>query len=179
MIIVLAVGAMGASWVLGDRADDSETPLAITADEPRYATVDDLAAASDLVVVGTVVRVDDGRAITDPVNPDAGIRTQLATIEVSDVLVGASSGPLVVEQETELLDGTPIVVNGVAPLTVGDTGVLFVVRGDSDEFPYTALVNEQAWVPIVDDRLAPIDPDDPVWSELAGQPPSALAELTR
>ena len=178
-IIVLAVGIVGAWWVVGDRGDDRADPLAITADGPRYSTLDELTAASDVVVIGTVVRVDEGRVITDPANASAGIRTQLATVEVSDVLVGESVGPLVVEQESALLDGTPIVVNGVAPLVVGDAGALFVVRGDSDEFPYAAFVNEQAWLPIVDDELAPIDPTDPVWSPLAGQPASTLADLTR
>lgn len=176
VVVVVAVAAAGAWWVLGDGADDAAAPVAIDADGPRYSTLDDLAAASDVVVVGTVVRVDEGRAITDPADPGAGIRTQLATVEVRELLAGESSGPLIVEQEAALLDGTPIVVDGVVPLVVGDTGALFVVRGDSDEFPYTAFVNEQGWLPIVDDVLTPIDPTDPVWSPLAGRSGHDLAE---
>ena len=154
IVLVLAVVAVGVRWAVGDSGDDPPAPLAVTAEGPRFATTDDLAAASDVAVIGSVVRVDEGRAITDPDNPAAGIRTQLATIEVGDILLGESNGPLIVEQEFELLDGTPIVVNGVPPLAVGDMGAMFVVRGDSEEFPYVVFVNEQGWVPIIDGAVA-------------------------
>lgn len=135
---------------------------------PRFGSIAELVDASDLIVHGTVTEVDDGRTITDPADPAAGITTQLAHVQVDLVLVGQHDGPLIVEQEAALLDGTPVVVNGVAPLDVGDVGYLFLIAGDTDDFPYTALVDEQGWVPVIDGSLAPIDPT--VWGGLVGRP---------
>lgn len=166
VIVVVAV----AWWLLDDEAVAPTTPTEISADGPRFAMLGELARASDLAVHAEVVAVDDGRAITDPARLDAGIRTQLAQLDVAAALAGAVPDALVVEQEAALLDGTPITVNGVPPLVEGDAGLLFLVHGTTDEFPYTALVNEQAWVPVVEGRLRPFDPTDPVWSEWAGRP---------
>jgi hypothetical protein len=179
--VVLVVGVvLGAVWWLRSGTDDSvPEPVSIEATGPSFATLDELVAASDVVVLGVVSDVDDGRSVTDPTDPTAGIRTQLAAVEVDDVLAGGHDGPLVVEQEAELLDGTPVRVNGVDPLRVGDRGYLFLIRGDSDEFPYTAFVNEQGWVPIVDDRVAPTDADDPVWSGYAAEEADAVVGAVR
>lgn len=150
--------------------DDTDRPVDVTAEGPRFDRLEELGGASDIIVLGTVTGVVDGRVLTDPVDPDAGIRTQLATVEVELELVGDPDDPLVVEQEAELLDRTPVRVNGVGALVAGDRGLLFLVRGTSDEFPYTAFVNEQAWVPVTDDRLEPIDADDLLWADFAGRP---------
>lgn len=166
-LLLIAVASLSALWWLrGDT--ENETPVSIEAVGPRFRSITELVDASDLVVHGTVTEIDDGRTITDSADPAAGITTQLAQVDVDMVLVGQHDGPLIVEQEAALLDGTPVVVNGVAPLNVGDVGYLFLIRGESDEFPYTALVNEQGWVPVVDGTLAPIDPT--VWGDLVGRP---------
>jgi hypothetical protein len=70
---------------------------------------------------------------------------------------GEATGSLIVEQEAALLDGTPIVVNGLRPNRVGDTGFWFLVRGNDDEFPYVALINEQARL-LVDGADRPVEP---------------------
>ncbi len=163
-VVVISCVAF-AVWLL--LPDDTRVPepVDIRAAGVRFDDLDALVAGSDFVVEGVVVAVDDGRALTDPGDPDAGITTQLAQVEIRTAIVGDAPGPLVVEQEAALLDGTPIRVNGVSPLVVGDRGLMFLVRGDGGDFPYTAFVNEQGWVPIVDGRIAPVDTADPVWSD--------------
>ena len=174
--LVLTVGLGALWWLRDDGAGDGAVsePVSIEATGPRFATLDEIVAASDVIVQATVTAVDTGRSITDPADPTAGIRTQRAAVDVESVLVGDQNGPLVVEQEAELLDGTAVTVNGVEPLAVGDSGLLFLIRGDSDEFPYTALVNEQGWLPVVDGVISPTDPADTLWSPLTGKPPDAL-----
>lgn len=173
-VLPVVIAAVGVGWwLLND--DGQPDPVEIAAAGPRFSTVAELAGASDLVVHARIVAVDGGRTITDPARPDAGIRTQLGHVEVLETLAGSVDGPLVVEQEAALLDGTPVVVNGVAPLVEGDTGVMFLVRGTTEEFPYTALLNEQAWVPVADDRLHPLDPADPLWNGWQGRPVEELS----
>lgn len=123
-------------------------PVDVRADGPHFVEAGDLAAASDVVVEAVVVDVERGRTITDPERPDVGIATQIAHLEDLD-----SGARITVEQERSLLDGTPITVNGLPALEVGDHGVAFLIRGGSDEFPYSALVNEQAWLTVVDDAI--------------------------
>lgn len=154
-VVALAV----AGFVVWSTRDDdvaaptSVAPVAVTAAGPSFATVAELAAASDRIVVVAVEAVGAGRTIADPGDPDAGIVTQLVTARVERALDDGATGTLVIEQESTLLDGTPIVVNGLPPLTAGDQGVAFLVAGDSEEFPYHALVNEQAWLPFDGDVI--------------------------
>lgn len=179
LAIVVAVAAVAAWWLRDDGDTTREDPVALTASGPRFAELSDLVTAGDLVVVGSVVAVDDGRTITDPADPQAGVRTQLAEIRVSQVLTGEQVGPLIIEQEAALLDGRPVTVNGVAPLAVGEEGLMVLVRGNSDEFPYTAFVNEQGWIPIEDGVIALSDPADPAWREFDGEPVEAAIDAIR
>ena len=151
-------------WVVSATRDEGQPePLAVDAAGPHFATLDELVAASDLVVAGEVVSVGEGRTITDPSDPSAGIRTRLVTIAVTEPLVGDPPEPLVLEEEAALLDGTPIVVNGVAPSKVGDEGIYFLVGGTTTDAPYHALINEQGrylvqagtLVPAADDCAQP------------------------
>lgn len=177
LVVVVAIVAVVSLWT-----DDGRTePTAVELDDdaPRAATLEALIGASDLVVAGTVVDVGPGRTLTDPADPDIGITSQLAQVEVDDVLAGELAGPLVVEQEAALLDGPPVVVDGMPPLTVGEQGIMFLVRGTTDEFPYTAFVGAQGWVPVIDGAVAPLDPDDPVWAGLAGGSPTDVADRIR
>jgi hypothetical protein len=146
--LVLVVGvALFAGWMLVDAGDDPVPPVAVAADGPRFDTVEEMAAASDVVVRGDVVAVEEGRAITDPERPDVGIVTRLLEIRVAATLRGPRHDTIVVEQEAALLDGTPIVVNGLPPVSVGTEAVWFLLEGDGGEFPYAALINEQGLIP--------------------------------
>ena len=180
--VVIAVVVVVVVWLVRDDGSPGPatdvTPLAVTADGPTFGTLDELALASDRAIVVVVTAVGRGRSIADPTDPEAGIITQLATAEVELVLLGDStSGTVVIEQEATLLDGTPIVVNGLAPLRAGDRGVAFLVAGGSEEFPYLALVNEQAWFALDGDRLA-TGRDDPVHAAWDGRPLDALVAAT-
>ncbi len=113
-------------WPSGDDAPD---PVELDSDSPTFTSLDELVEASDLVVVATVADVSDGRTVTAPDDPDAGFRTRLVELAVSRALVGEPPTPLVVEEPAELLDGTPVVVDGLEPLDEGDQAVWFLVAG--------------------------------------------------
>lgn len=120
--------------------------VSVSASSPTFASADEMAEASDLVVEATVIAVEPGRPITDPSDPDAGIITHLLELDVSFVLAGPPTGSVVVEQESTLLDGTPIVVNGVEPFEQGDSGIWFLVADPSGNVPYFAVINDQGFV---------------------------------
>lgn len=161
-VVAVVIACSGAVWFLHGDPNPTEM-IDVSALGPRFDSVDQLVAASDLVVEGEIVAVGHGRSITDPSDPTVGVATRLVELDVSLVLVGAGGNDLVIEQESALLDGTPIAVNGMPPLDVGDSGVFFLIRGDGAGFPYVALINEQAWAPSENGLVNPVDPDDPVW----------------
>ena len=142
----LAVAALFTVWRASD-ADEPAPPAAqpteVSSDAPRFDTVEEMVAASDAVVLAEVVSEADGRTITDPADPDEGVRTRLLELEVVEVLSGAVPRPLVLEEEATLLDGTPVEVDGVAPAAPGDRGVFFLVAGGSETDPHHALVGPQ------------------------------------
>ena len=179
VVAVLVVGAGAAAWWLRD--DGAPEPVAITATGPVAATLEELVAMSDVVVEAVVVSVDDGRSISDPADPTAGIRTRLAELDVAVVYAGdaGAGAPLIVEQESALLDGTPVVVNGLAPLAPGDSGFFFLVAGDGDEFPYHALVGDQGWIPVVADTVRSRVDDDPIGRVWNGRDRSELSAALR
>jgi hypothetical protein len=160
---------IGAGWlgVLVISGDDGEPdPVAIEAAGPTFGSLAELVAASDLVVVAEVTGISDGRTITDAADPSAGIRTRLVTVEVVRTLVGTAPPVLLIEEEAELLDGTPIVVNGVAPSGRNDRGVYFLVAGGDPDAPYHALVNEQGRYLVDGSQLRPSGAD-PLSAQLA------------
>lgn len=150
VVCAIAMWALVAAMLDGRSTPE---PVDISADGPSFDTLDGLFGAADVVVEGEVVAVDMGRPITDPGNPDAGVVTSLSVLEVSNVFKGSAASRLTIEQEATLLDGTPIVVNGLEANEVGDTGVWFLAQGTTDEFPHLALVNEQSRVLVDGDRL--------------------------
>jgi hypothetical protein len=178
----LEIGALavpllvGAGWlgVLAASGGDGEPdPVAIEAAGPTFASLAELVAASDLVVVAEVTGIAEGRTITDPSDPAAGIRTRLVTVEVVRPVVGSPPPVLVIEEEAELLDGTPIVVNGVEPSSRADRGVYFLVAGGDPDAPYHALVNEQGRYLIDGSGLRPSG-SDPLSTSLASMGLDAL-----
>lgn len=154
-VVVLAVGG-----------DDESASIDIASSAADFSTLDDLIAASDLVVVATVVDIADGRQITAPADQAAALVTRLLVLEVSDVIAGADDGDVIVEEPAALGDGTPVVVDGIAPLDVGDEAIWFLVAGDAETMPYLALVNRQGRYTIAGDTLRPAA-DDPLSAELA------------
>ncbi len=133
---------IGASvlWLHWPDSEPDSPSINITSVGPAFTALEDLAAASDLVAVGTIGSVASGRTITDPANPDAGIRTTLYTLRVETVLAGQASGTITIEHETALLDGTPITVDGAEPPASGERGLYFLVAGRGAGFPYHAVI---------------------------------------
>ena len=110
--------------------DDESAPVEIVSSGgPTFTSLDELVAASDVVVVATVADVADGRTLTAAGDPDAGIRTRLVELAVQQTLAGEAGEPLIVEEASQLLDGTPVVVDGMEPLAEGDQAVWFLVAG--------------------------------------------------
>ncbi len=163
MPLIVGIVAVVAVAVGGD---EEPAPIAIASSAVDFSTLDDLLAASDLVVVATVADIADGRQITAPADPDAAVVTRLLVLDVSDVVAGASDGDVIVEEPAALGDGTPVVVDGIEPLDVGDQAIWFLVAGDAETMPYFALVNRQARYTIAGDTLRP-SADDPLSTELA------------
>jgi hypothetical protein len=125
---------------------DERPSVRLESDAPTFASLDELAAASDLVVVATVADVAAGRTVTAPDDPGAGFRTRLYELRVTRTLYGDAPRPLVVEEPAELLDGTPVIVDGMEPLGEGEQAVWYLVAGEGPSQPYYAVVNAQARV---------------------------------
>lgn len=123
-------------------------PVEVTSNSLTYTTLDDLVAASDLIVIGVVDNAAPGRAISDPTNHSAGIRTTLYTLRIDTTLAGASHNTVTVEHETALLDGTPITIDGVEPPQPGERALLFLVAGTTNDFPHHAIIGTQGRYPI-------------------------------
>lgn len=140
-IVLVLVGVAFAIRGLG--GDTQVDPVAVSASGQRFVTSADLAMAADVIVEGRIVGFDQGRVITDPANPEAGFTTRLFQLDVISEFGPPAGSQLIIEQEAALLDGSPMVVNGLTPNQVGDVGFWFLVAGNEEEFPYLALVNEQ------------------------------------
>jgi hypothetical protein len=123
-----------------DRTFDLESDV-----RHRFADLSALVDASDLVVDGRVVAVEPGRVFG---SGDAAIRSHVLTVRVDDVLAGsqpdAGAGTVVlVEEEAELADGTPVRVDGMRAGRVGDDGIWFLIASGDPDFPGYAVVNSQ------------------------------------
>ena len=180
VLVLAALAAVVAWWVWPDGEDappssgQGAAPVDIASSGPAFTTVDELAAASDLVVVATVARVDDGRVLTDPTDPDTGIRTSLLRLDVEDTLAGTAPATVVVEHEAALLDGTPITVDGVAPPRSGQRSVLFLVASGDPGVPYHAVVGPQGRYDLRGDDLVAVVAD-PLAEEVASLSLAGLA----
>lgn len=162
-LLIVAVVAVGVAVAYFAQDDATPEPVDVRSDATGFENVEDLAAAADLIVEGAVVAVEDGRVISGSTDSNTGIRTQLAQVEVQ--LIAETTGEVppivVVEQEAGLLDGTPITVDGVAPLEIGQHVILLLVSGDSEEFPYTTPLSSQAVFYIADDAGELVSAADP------------------
>ena len=128
LLVPIVVSGVVAIVGLASGADAPEL-VELDSDAPTYTSLDELVRASDLIVVATVADVADGRTVTAPDDPAAGIRTRLVELDVSRALVGEPPTPLVVEEPAELLDGRPVVVDGMEPLDESEQAVWFLVAG--------------------------------------------------
>ena len=166
-ILVAGVVALAVNRGTEDEVPPADpAPVAVTSNAPRLATLDELVAASDLVVRGTVASTEHGRAFGEP--GGERIESRLVTLGVSEVLAGdpSAEGTLVVEEEGWLEDGAPLVVDGAPPSARGDDGIWFLVEvGDADA-PVYVVVSAQGRYLVDGDTLRGAAGDDPLIDEL-------------
>jgi hypothetical protein len=124
-------------------------PVDLTSDaRHRFATVEQLVGASDLVVEGHVVATETGRVFGEASaaadDESSAIRSRITTLQIDTVLRGTSSqATLLIEEEATLADGTPVRVDGMRPGEVGDRGVWFLVASRDPDFPGYVVANAQ------------------------------------
>ena len=179
LAVVLAVG--GALVLTRDREITAQVdvpsepvPVAVTSNAPRVGTLPELVASADLVVRGSVTGIDRGRMFGEP---GAGaVESRLVTIRVDEVLAGEPppEAAVVVEEEGWLDDGTPIVVDGLAPSELGDDGIWFLVDVGTDELPVHVVVSAQGRYLVDDGALIGAEGNDPLVADLAARTPTDL-----
>ena len=155
----LVLSAVVALVVLRRGPDAPEArpePVAVeSSTRHRFADLDALLAASDLVVSARVASVGPGRVFGDVGETGraegTAVRSQVLTLEVGRVLAGTGAprdpgAPTVVlvEEEAELTDGTPLRVDGARPSQLDDDGIWFLTASGDPDFPGYMLVNSQA-----------------------------------
>ena len=157
--------------------EDEPAPVAVDSDAPRFRSLDELVAASDVVVRGEVVATERGRPFGEP--GGTTIVSRLVTLRVDDVLAGAApaDGAVLVEEEGWLDDGRPLVVDGVPPSADGDAGIWFLAAGGDPDLPTYLVVGAQGrYLAAGGGGLRPATADgDPLAAEVAGLGQDGLA----
>ncbi len=173
-------GSPGSSTTSSESIPD---PVHIESDAPTYATLDELVAASDLVVRARVTVTERGRVFGDPEEQGGdAIQSRLVGLEVAEVLAGAEPPPeFYVEEEGWLLDGAPLIVDGLAPSAEGDDAIWFLVdpTDASDEASALITVNAQGRYVVVDGGLVGAEGDDPLVARIEAISPDQLAQQVR
>lgn len=82
VLLAAAVAITVGAW-MSRRAD----PVDIAVVDPAADSLDALVARADMVVVGRIIVVAPGRVLSDPIDPDRAVRTQLARLAIDEVTV--------------------------------------------------------------------------------------------
>jgi hypothetical protein len=175
VVVAVAAGvALTREDAPANRTDGPE-PVAVQSDAPRLTSLEELAAAADVVVRGQVVATERGRVFGDP--GGESIESRLVTLEVAAVLAGGASvdGTVLVEEEGWLEDGTPLIVDGAAPSAVGDDGVWFLIEVGGTDVPIYVVMSAQGRYLVDGDGLSGATGDDPLVAELTSL---SIDELT-
>ncbi len=165
----------------GTSTTSTPAPVDISSDSPAYATLDELLAASDLVVRARVTSTERGRVFGEP-GEDTALESRLVGLEVTEVLRGAEPpAEVLVEEEGWLLDGSPLIVDGLVPSATGDDAIWFLVdpSDDPDEPAPFVTTNAQGRYIVVDGELVGADGDDPLVGELEALGPEGLQDAVR
>jgi hypothetical protein len=133
-------------------------------------TLDDLIAASDAVVRGTVRATERGRWFGDGASGPR-IRSRLVTLDVDEVLAGqgvTAGSTVLVEEEGWTEDGNPLVVDGAEPSRAGDEGIWFLVDPGDDTTDALIVVNaEGRYLVSPDGSVSGAASDDPLVADLS------------
>jgi hypothetical protein len=178
VFVASAIVAVG--MVIATRDHDSE-PATVNVEATsiyQFASLDEMVAASDAIVVGRVTATERGRLVGDPEN--GGVISRLVTVAVDDVLAGVvDAGSILVEEEGWLTDDTPITVNGVAASEVGDEGLWFLDFNDDAELASFLVINSQGrFLFAADGTVHGGDQRDALVQQLQRQSPAQLLTST-
>lgn len=166
-IAAVVIGVAAWTWGRSPDGDHPPTPLRVRATSIYdFSSLEEMSAASDLVVEADVIAVERGRLVGDP---DAGgVISRIVTLSVADVIKGDSSAgtsTVIVEEEGWLPDGTPLIVDDVEPSAVGDHGVWFLDALDdagSADLPAYLVINSQGRLLERGDGVVGGDQTDPL-----------------
>lgn len=178
--VFVAIVAVAVGVIVATREDDS-APAPVDVDATsiyQFASLDEMAAASDAIVVGRVIATERGRLVGDPAN--GGVISRLVTVTVDEALAGVVGATIVVEEEGWLTDDTPITVNGVAATKVGDEGLWFLDLNDDAELSSFLVINSQGRFLFADDgTVQGGDQRDALVQQLQRQSPTQLVSSAR
>ncbi len=194
VVALVVAGILAAALIAGGGSSDDPRPAAdatttttepppvdITSDSPAYATLDELLAASDLVVRARVSSTERGRVFGEP-GEDTALESRLVALEVTETLRGLEPPPeILVEEEGWLLDGSPLIVDGLVPSAEGDDAIWFLVDPSDDPLEATPFVTPTApgRYLVGGDVLLGADGDDPLVLRIEGLTPDQLEEAVR
>jgi len=162
-IAAVVVAAATWAWSRGDAPADTPEPIRVRATSVYdFSSLDEMGAASDLVVEADVVAVERGRLVGEP--GEGGVISRIVTLAVADVIRGdTTASTVIVEEEGWLPDGTPIIVDDVEPSVVGDHGVWFLDAldaPDAADVPAYLVINSQGRMLERGDRVEGGDQSD-------------------
>lgn len=153
-------------------------PVEVSSDAPRFTSLAELIAASDLIVRGRVTDTEPGRTFGDGTS-SARITSRLVTLDVAEVLRGdvpdGDLGTLLLEEEGWTAEGAPLVVDGAAPSAEGDEGIWFLVDPGDATTDSLIVVNAQGRYLVDGARLSGAAGDDPLVAELSAGSSDELA----
>jgi hypothetical protein len=154
-------------------------PVEISSDSPTYATLGELLAASDLVVRARVTSTDRGRVFGEP-GEETALESRLVALEVTEVLRGPEPPTeFLVEEEGWLLDGSPLIVDGLVPSAAGDDAIWFLVDPSATEPAPFVTVNAQGRYLVDGDGLLGADGADPLVTRIEALGAAALEAAIR
>lgn len=190
-LALVVAGVLAVTLVAGGGSDDrpiagtttttTPDPVRIESDSPAYATLGELLAATDLVVRARVTSTDRGRVFGEP-GEETALESRLVALEVTETLRGtAPPAEILVEEEGWLLDGSPLIVDGLVPSATGDDAIWFLVDPSEDPQEPTPFVttNAQGRYLVVDGALVGADGPDPLVAELTAMTPEELERAIR
>jgi hypothetical protein len=117
---------------------------------------------------------------------DASVVSRVVTLQVEDVLGGrlaasttTDRGTILIEEEGWLPDGSPLIVNGVAPSQEGDDGIWFLQVSPDPDLPSFLVINSQGRYLVDGENLRGGDQRDALVRELQLLSPEALEQQVR
>lgn len=184
---ILAVALVGGGGSGGDPEPTSTStssasvpePVEISSDSPTYATLGELLAASDLVVRARVTSTERGRVFGEP-GDETALQSRLVALEVTEVLRGPEPPTeFLVEEEGWLLDGSPLIVDGLVPSAAGDDAIWFLVDPSATEPAPFVTVNAQGRYLVDGDGLLGAEGADPLVTRIEALGAAALEAAIR